>query len=251
MGQSGELAGTKPDGKDSSLRKKISPSVIAYLLILVAIILLRLLIGLFPSELISSQMVNLTDTLSIVAIWVGGWVGVYLAPAAGFASLWQKDVTNTKRFLEPVLIGVGIGVLAIVFDLLQPLGGESMIKFPASLVAYPLAAILEEIIFRLFLTTTFAWIISNFLLRGNWQEAVFWVVSVFLAVFYTLSQLSQYQNLVSALDLIVLARFFVVIAVYFILAAYYYRRYGFLAAISMHLGYFMVWNIIWGGIIRG
>ncbi len=241
----------KPANRASSILKKISPSVIAYVILLLVIIAFRLLISLFPEGLIASQMINLTDTLSIAAIWVVGWVGVYLAPGTGFAGMWQKEITHFKRFLEPALIGVGIGILGIVFDLLQPLGQESLIKFPASMVAYPLAAILEEIIFRLFLTTAFVWMISNVLLRGKWQEIIFWVVSVFLAIFYTLSQLSQYQSLVADLDLIVLARFFVVIAVFFILAAYYYRRYGFLAAISMHLGYFVVWQIIWGGIVRG
>ena len=231
--------------------KKISPSVIIYLSLLVIIIILRLLIGLFPPGLIASQMVNLTDTLSIGAIWVVGWVGVYLAPGTGFTGMWQKDISHLKRFLEPALIGAGIGLISIGFDLFQPLQAESLIKFPASLVAYPLAAILEEIIFRLFLTTSFVWILSNMLLRGRWQEGVFWVVSVFLAVFYTLSQLTQYQNLIATLDLIVVARFFIVIAVYFILAAFYYRRYGFLAAISMHLGYYLVWHILWGGIVRG
>jgi hypothetical protein len=249
--QPGDLAKSKPGDQDSSLHRRVSPSIIAYLVILGVIVILRLLISLFPPGLIASQMVNLTDNLSIAAIWVGGWVGVYLAPGTGFTGLWQKGISHFKRFLEPALIGVGIGLLAIIFDLLQPLGGESLIKFPASLVAYPLAAILEEIIFRLFLTTTFVWMISNVLLRGNGQEAVFWIVSTFLAVFYTLTQLSQYQNLVAALNLLVVARFFVVIAVYFILAALYYRRYGFLAAISMHLGYFLVWNIIWGGLVRG
>jgi hypothetical protein len=231
--------------------RRVSPSVIAYLGLMLLIILLRLLLSLFPTSLIASQMVNLTDNLSIAAIWLGGWVGVYLAPGSGFAGMWQADVSHFKRFVEPGLIGLGIGLLAIIFDLLQPLGGESLIKFPASLVAYPLEAVLEEIIFRLFLTTVFVWIISSFLLRGRWQEAVFWVVIIFLSVFYTLSQLEQYQALIGPLDLVLLARFFVVIAVYFILAAYYYRRYGFFAAITMHLGYFLVWDILWGGIVRG
>ena len=235
----------------SSRLKRISPSVGIYLLILVAIIIFRLLIYIFPSELIATQMVNLTDTLSIIAIWAVGWVGVYLGRGTGFSGMWQKDISPIKRFIEPAMIGAGIGVLAVVFDLLQPLGGESLIRFPASLVAYPLAAILEEIIFRLFLTTVFVWIFSNVLLRGKWQDVVFWVVNVFLALFYTLSQLSQYQSYVADLDLIVLARFFVVIAVFFILSAFYYRRYGFLSAILMHLGYFLVWSIVWGGIVRG
>lgn len=235
----------------SLMIKKISPSVFAYLLIFTAIIILRLMINLFPPGMIASQMANLTDTRSIAAIWVVGWVGVYLAPITGFAGTWQDNISAIKRFLEPVLIGVGIGLLSIGFDLLQPLQGESLIKFPVSLVAYPLAAILEEIIFRLFLTTTLVYILSNILLWGRWPELVFWVVSVLLAVFYNLLQLNQYQNLIGTLNLIVVVRFIIGIAVFFILAAYYYRRYGFLAAISMHVGYYLVWHIIWGGIIRG
>ncbi len=177
--------------------KKVSPSVIVYLLILVVIVILRLLITIFPPGQIASQMVNLTDTLSIGAIWVVGWVGVYLAPGTGFAGMWQAGYLHIQTLpRSPHSIGVGIGLLSIIFDLIQPLGGESLIKFPASLVAYPLAGILEEIIFRLFLTTTLVWIFSNMLLRGKWQEPVFWMVKVFLGVFYTLSQLSLYQSLV-------------------------------------------------------
>ncbi len=231
--------------------KKISPSVVVYLVILVVIIVLRLLIDLFPAGQIASEMINLTDTISIAGIWVVGWIGIFMARRAGFTAMWQPGISQFKRFIEPGLLGVGMGLLTILFDVVQPLQGESLIKFPASLVAYPLAAILEEIIFRLFLTTVFVWIISSALLRGRWQEIIFWVVSVFLAVFYTLSQLTQYQAIVASVDLVMVARFFLVIAVYFILAAYYYRRYGFLAAISMHLGYFLVWDIIWGGIVRG
>ncbi len=237
--------------KAPSMLKKISPSVIVYLLLLVVIVILRLLITLFPPSQIASQMVNLTDNLSIGAIWVIGWVGVYLAPGTGFAGMWQADISHCKRFIIPALFGVGFGLLSIIFDLLQPLGSESLIKFPASLVAYPLAGILEEIIFRLFLTTTLVWIFSNMLLRGKWQEPVFWMVTVFLGVFYTLSQLSLFQSLLGTVDSLLLARFFIVIAAYFILAAYFYRKYGLLAAISMHLGYYLVWHIIWGALAKG
>jgi membrane protease YdiL (CAAX protease family) len=231
--------------------KKISPSVIAYLLVFVVIILLRLLISLFPSGQTASQIINLADSLSIGAIWLVGWAGVYLAPGTGFTGMWEKGISNRKRFLEPALIGAGIGLLSIVVDLFHPLASEELIKLPASLVAYPLAGILEEIVFRLFLTTTLVWIFSNVLLRGKWQEGVFWVVNVFLGVFYTLSQLSQYENLIAKVDLLIVLHFFIMIAVYFILAAFYYRKNGFLAAISMSMGNYLVWHILWGGIIRG
>jgi membrane protease YdiL (CAAX protease family) len=233
------------------LFKKISPSVIAYLILLIVIIILRLLINLFPSGQTASQIINLTDTLSIGVIWLIGWVGVYLAPGTGFTGMWQKGVSQRKRFLEPALVGMSIGLLSVVLDLIQPLASEELVGIPASLVAYPLAGIIEEIVFRLFLTTTLVWIFSNMLLRGNWQELIFWAVNVFLGVFYTLSQLAQYENLFASVDLWMVAHFFIMIALYFILAAFYYRRYGFLAAISMSMGNYLVWHILWGGIFRG
>lgn len=230
--------------------KKISPSVVIYLLLLVVIIVLRLLLMLFPAGQIASQMVNLTDTLSVGAIWMLGWVGVYLAARTGFAEMWQADIPHLKRFVFPALVGAGIGILTIVFDLIQPLGNESLIKFPASLFAYPLAGILEEIIFRLFMTTTLVWIISNMLLSGRWQEGVFWGVTTFLGMYYTFNQLSIYRNLVGSLDLLIAVQFFIVIGVSSILAAYFYRKYGFLAAISLRLGDYFVWHIIWGAIAK-
>jgi membrane protease YdiL (CAAX protease family) len=233
------------------LLKRISPSVIAYLILFVIIIILRLLISVFPSGQTASQIINLTDTLSIAVIWLLGWVGVYLAPGTGFAGMWQKGISNRKRFLEPALVGAAIGILSVILDIIQPQVSQEMIGLPASLVAYPLAGIIEEIVFRLFLTTTMVWILSNMLLRGNWQEAVFWVVNIFLGVFYTLSQLNQYESIFSPVNLLTLAHFFVMIALYFILAAFYYRRYGFLAAISMSMGNYLVWHILWGGIFRG
>jgi hypothetical protein len=231
--------------------KRISPSVIAYLVLFLVIIALRLLITLFPSGETASPIINLADSLSIGIIWLIGWVGVYLAPGTGFAGMWQKGVSQRKRFLEPALVGVGIGIISVILDLIQPLAGEELIGIPASLVAYPLASIIEEIIFRLFLTTTLVWIFSNMLLRGNRQEVIFWVVNVFLGVFYTISQLIQYESIFASDNLLTVAHFFVLIALYFILAAFYYRRYGFLAAISMSIGYYLVWHILWGGIFRG
>jgi hypothetical protein len=231
--------------------KRVSPSVIVYLVLGGIILFLRLLLRLFPSGQVVPQLVNLTDSVSILAIWLSGWVGVYLAPGTGFSGMWQADIPHSKRFLLPLLVGAAIGVVTILFDLLEPVTGESLIKFPTSLVAYPLAGILEEIIFRLFLTTTLVWIVSNMILRGRHQEGVFWGVSIFLSAFYTLSQIDAYNRLIGTPDLLTLARFFIVIAANFILAAYFYRRYGFLAAISMRMGDYFVWYILWGALVRG
>jgi hypothetical protein len=40
------------------------------------------------------------------------------------------------------------------------------------------------------------------------------------------------------------------IAANFIVAAFLYRKYGFLAAISMRMGDYLLWHIIWGAIAK-
>jgi hypothetical protein len=64
-------------------------------------------------------------------------------------------------------------------------------------------------------------------------------------------QLGLYREVNGSLDLLVVGRFFTVIAADFIIVANLYRRYGFLAAISMRMGDYFVWHIVWGAIAKG
>jgi len=57
------------------------------------IVILRLLLSLFPSELIASQVVNLTDNLSIGVILLVGWAGVFQASRSGFQEMWQQVIS--------------------------------------------------------------------------------------------------------------------------------------------------------------
>jgi hypothetical protein len=52
------------------------------------------------------------------------------------------------------------------------------------------------------------------------------------------------------LNFFIVAQFFIMIAANFIVAAFLYRKYGFLAAISMRMGDYLLWHIIWGAIAK-
>ena len=216
---------------------------------LVAILLvLRLLLYLLPVEFVLADQERMLSWLSMIVGTLLGVVGVFLAPRAGFARMWDGKVENRRRLIIPGLIGLGFGILSVAQDALQPLESEMQIAFPASLVVYPLAGILEEILFRLFLTTLLVWLGSTVILQGRGQQTVFWVVAVVVGLVYAMLQMAAYTMVAGEVTFVVGVWFLVQIGGYFVMAAYVYRRYGFLAAVVMRMGNYLIWHIIWGAL---
>lgn len=228
-----------------------SSSIKVYLGLLMLLVVLRVALYFVPVEFVLADQERMVSWPSILAIWALGLIGVILAPRAGFPGMWDKEIQNRGRFFIPVLIGLSFGLLSVVLDLVQPLGGEIQIEFPASLVVYPMGGVLEEIIFRLLLTTFLVWLISTVILRERWQQGIFWMVAVSVALLYAFLQIGTYSMIAEKVTLLVGMRFLVLIGAYFIVAACLYRRYGFLSAVAMRLADYLVWHIIWGLLIQG
>jgi hypothetical protein len=162
--------------------------------------------------------------------------------------MWDRWISNKQRFWIPALVGVGLGIVMFLFDLAQPLGSEAQTRFPDSLIVFSLAGIIEEIIIHLFLTTLLIWLISGLLLKGRYQEPVFWVVAVGGAVLYWLVQVNAIRTYFPEQFSIALAtQIFLVIVGTITAGAYVFRKGGFLAALSLRYGFYLVWHIIWGG----
>jgi hypothetical protein len=81
-----------------------------------------------------------------------GLLGLMLSRKLGFAEVVDPKVSNQQRFLLPVVIGAGVGVLAIVSDLslsrFNPLGAVPHPGFPSSILAAATAGIGEETLWR-------------------------------------------------------------------------------------------------------
>jgi hypothetical protein len=228
---------------------KLSSSVKSYLALFAFVVALRIILFFVPVEYALPGQEQLVAIPRILVIFAIGYVGLYLAPKAGFAEIYDATVSNQQRFLLPILIGLGFGVISVIFDVLQPLDTDVQIKLPGSLLVYPIGGILEEIVFRLLLTTLLIWLISTVIFKGKWHETVFWWIALAVGFLYTFLQIGQYTTLTgSPVVPLVALRFIVIIGVYFIVAAYLYRKYGFLAAVSMRLADYLIYHIIWGGL---
>lgn len=90
---------------------------------------------------------------------------------------------------------------------------------------------------------------TQVIFKGEQDEPVFWIVSVAVGLLYSFLQVGQYSVLTGQpADLLVALRFLVIIGAFFVTATYLFRKYGFLATISLRLADYLIFHILWGGL---
>jgi hypothetical protein len=188
---------------------------------------------------------------TILAFGIVGVLGVFLAPKAGFPEIGSSKITVVQRVVIPSVLGLGVGVISIFIDTILHLDYAIEIDLPTSLIAYPLDGILEEIQLRLLLTTFLVWLLSTMILKGKFQEHVFWAIAGIVAVAYTWWQIVVYTQFAGAVDTDTVVRFVVLTGAYFLVAAFVYRRFGFLAVVVMRLAQYLLWHILWKLAVSG
>jgi hypothetical protein len=198
-----------------------------------------------------------TAALTIVLHGGLGFAGLKLAEKLGFSSIWNPAISNRQRFLAPGFIGVSLGILIITIDIAFSLfNGVGRIQhppFPTSIFASLSAGIDEEMLFRLFFISFWAWLISSVILRGNGRKLVFWIITTISALVFAISHLPGVMVLYnySSFNLIPPVFIFEIIIVNGVIsffAAIYMRKYGFLAAVGIHFWTDIVWHVLWGAL---
>ena len=200
----------------------------------------------------SLPVTALISGLAIIIIYGGlGWLGMSLARKLGFPELYDEKITNKQRFFLPGLAGAAIGVFFILVDLAQAqfhsLGRFPHPPFPTAIVASATAAVGEEMIFRLFLITFLLWLIR----KKPTSNGAFWSVAVFSALAFAFGHLPSLFILfglegINGLPFPFLSAVVLLNGVLSLFAAGYFRKYGFLAAVSLHFWTDIVWHVIWG-----
>ena len=215
--------------------------------------------SLLPAQPPASKPVIALVSAAIALVLYGGlgFVGLKLSQKLGFADLWDPKVSNKQRFLLPAFIGIGLGIFFIIADAIfsqfQALGPLPHPPFPTSLVGSAAAGIGEELIFRLFFISFGVWLISYVVLKGKWQDQVFWIVAFLSALAFALGHLPSMMLLldfktVSEIPPALMSEIILLNGVLSLFAAYYFRKFGFLAAVGIHFWADVVWHVIWGAI---
>jgi len=188
---------------------------------------------------------------TLIGIALAGFVGLLLAPRAGFPDMWDERVSNTRRFVLPAADGVVYG-LGTVFalDLLNP--SDVHIAFPASILFYTYGAIFLEIFLRLFGLTLLTWMLAasaGAVRLPRSDDIGFWIANVVVSLYepmpYIQEQLAKTPTrgdpgiwIHWAFEPLFLAN---------LLTGYIYRRFGFLAAVVLRLSFYAIWHVAYGG----
>ena len=188
-----------------------------------------------------------------------GLLGIHLSGKLGFVEIWDINVTNYQRFIQPALVGLGIGVFFIasdfVFSQFNGLGHIPHPPFPTSLTASIAAAIGEEIIFRLFFISFWLWLISQILLKGKWQKLLFWIITGLSAITFAIGHLPSVMLLFdigsfSEIPLSLLTEVILLNGLLSFFAAYFLKKFGFIAAVGMHFWADILWHVVFGLMIK-
>ncbi|MFW5701260.1 MAG: hypothetical protein ACOCWM_06170 [Cyclobacteriaceae bacterium] len=135
-----------------------------------------------PTSKINLAIIN----FFIMTIIYGGlgFVGMKLSNKIGFADIWNENIPLKKKIIQPLFIGIGLGIFFIMLDLVfssfHSLGALPHPPFPLSLFASITAGIGEEIIVRLFFISFWVWLFSYIFFKKKYLKQTFWIDLFFL-----------------------------------------------------------------------
>lgn len=188
-----------------------------------------------------------------------GLLGLYFSSKLGFARIWDNNVSINQRFLQPAAVGFLIGVFFIISDFIfNHFFGLPHIPhppFPTSVTSSIAAAIGEEIVFRLLFISFWLWLISKVILNGKWQNTLFWIITGFSAIAFSIGHLPSimflfdYQSF-SDIPASLFTEVILLNGVLSFFSAYFLKKFGLLAAVGIHFWVDIIWHVLFGLLIN-
>lgn len=235
------------------LWQRLSPEVRSYLgLSLIGCATWAYLL-IFPTPYPVSSQALAFSPITLGCVFALGLLGAWLAPRTGFARTAQG---GAKAWWVPVALGLAYGLIESLRDVVSGgagtrnvmSGGEvSHALFPASLLFYAYGTWLLESFLRLFWLPFFVFVFSRLLLRGRGDKTVFWIGATIAALYepspFIADHLQRGDVAAAA------AEFLQPLFIANLLAAWEFRRFGLWAPFLMRYAFYLVWHVLYGGIV--
>jgi hypothetical protein len=196
----------------------------------------------------------------ILVLYAGlGLIGLVLTRKLGWPGIYRVGASRRELFLHPLVYGVAVGLILVIVDLLAQqftsFEGFAHPAFPASILASLSAAIGEEIMFRLFMMSLWAallsWLSPRLLPGRQTGDTIFWIANLIGALTFAASHLGTAMILAgvsspAALHPVMLAEMMVLNGLLGLVAGWVFRRDGLLAAAGVHFWADIIWHVLFG-----
>ena len=173
---------------------------------------------------------------------------LFLQRKAGLPDFLEKGISQFRRFLISLAIGIVFGLLDVwVFQvLLHPEPYQALPPFtqpfPYSLFLYFSGAFEVEVFYRL-IPLTILLLAGSTVWKGRYFMVFWWFAAIATSIREPLEQMPSGSTLLITYSLVsgFLMNF---------LQAVWYRKAGFLSSLSVRLGHYLVWHILLGMYIQ-
>ena len=243
---------TSPAGARSVLVRLLGPDGInsagVWLILVALLVAVRILIyAFYPSAFNDPQQASFFAWPSLAILAALGLAGVYFSHLTGFPAAWGVD-SPVLRWLLPAAIGITFGIAYVGLDKLTGFTAlnnayhhvtTQFVGVLPSILIFTGGAVISELVFRLFPIPLLLWLISRLALRKRWPEQVFWVLAILTSL---LEPVSQYSFLLSSAAAVGAVLIFAGFGFNMVQAGFF-RRYGFLAAITVRVAFYLVWHV--------
>jgi hypothetical protein len=200
--------------------KSYPGSMIVWFVLVAYLFLVKILLDVFlPDAFADPAQASLFGWLPLTVFSILGLCGVWLSQRTGFPLAWDPAVPWRQRILYPVLVGAAFALLQVVLDLwsgyTQQIAArhgtaQQYTDFPSMFLIFTAAPIIVEVVYRLLLLPLFLWLISNVLLKGKAQDAVFWLLAVATSLLEPYTQFVDLQVLAPGLGIFLAVEYFVI-----------------------------------------
>lgn len=207
------------------------------------IVYVALLVFALCTQIIAAMSGYGAFSWELLLVIVLGLPAIVFQEQAGFPGLLQRSISNRHRYTYPLLIGMAFAIPDIVLvKCLRNPGPYPTLPpwfqpFPYSILHYATGAIFSEVYYRLIPLTLVMALARKFAKR--YVETLFVVLALLTALWEPLLQWPQGPGWFVA--------YCVVSGFAFnLIQAWLLRKYGFLAALCVRLGHYLLWHILLG-----
>ena len=207
--------------------------------------LLIALVGIFYGNVIKSNQffLRIWEFQNILILGLG-IPFLFLQSKASLPNFFENNISNKKRFVHPLLIGIIFGLLDIlVIKVIQHQEPYTELPpflqpFPYSLFLYFSGALEIEVFYRL-IPMTLILLLGKWIADGKYFTYFLWTAVVATSLREPLEQLPNGSDWFIAYSL--LTGFLMNGA-----QALYFKHAGFLASLTLRLGHYLFWHILLG-----